>query len=49
MRIDSIDTFVCNAYRTNWVFVRIRTDDGIHGWAKPLSFRDARFVFLVSI
>ena len=32
MKITALKTFVCNAYRTNWVFVKIYTDvDGLHG------------------
>lgn len=31
MKITDIKTFICHAYRTNWVFVKVLTDDGIHG------------------
>lgn len=31
MKVVSIDTFICHAYRTNWVFVRVNTDSGLHG------------------
>ena len=27
MKITGIKTFVCNAYRTNWVFVKVLTDE----------------------
>ncbi len=31
MKITSIRTFLCHAYRTNWVFVKVLTDAGLHG------------------
>lgn len=31
MRVTSIQTFLCHAYRTNWVFVKVATDSGVHG------------------
>ncbi|MDF9827551.1 galactonate dehydratase [Ereboglobus sp. PH5-10] len=31
MKVTAIETHICNAWRTNWVFVRVLTDDGIHG------------------
>lgn len=31
MKVTAIKTFVCHAYRTNWVFVKVLTDDGLHG------------------
>ncbi|MEO6522501.1 MAG: galactonate dehydratase [Mucilaginibacter sp.] len=31
MKITKIETFICHAYRTNWVFVKVLTDMGIHG------------------
>ncbi|MHA4846714.1 galactonate dehydratase [Flavitalea antarctica] len=32
MKITGIKTFICHAYRTNWVFVKVVTDvDGLHG------------------
>lgn len=31
MRIDAIETFICHAYRTNWVFVKVLTDAGLYG------------------
>lgn len=32
MKITGIKTFICNAYRTNWVFVKVLTDcDGLYG------------------
>ena len=34
MKITSVKTFVCNAFRTNFVFVKIETSSGIHGWGE---------------
>jgi galactonate dehydratase len=32
MIIKGIETYICHAYRTNWVFVKVLTDvDGLHG------------------
>lgn len=31
MKVAAIETFVCHAYRTNWVFVKVRTSEGLHG------------------
>ena len=31
MKIKSIKTFVIDCFRTNWVFVKVETDEGIHG------------------
>ena len=31
MKIAEIRTLICNAYRTNWVFVKVITDSGIYG------------------
>ena len=31
MKITKVKTFLCNCFRTNWVFVKIETDAGIHG------------------
>ncbi|MBE2213481.1 MAG: galactonate dehydratase [Opitutaceae bacterium] len=31
MKISAIKTFICHAYRTNWVFVKVLTDEGLHG------------------
>ena len=34
MKITNVKTFVCNAFRTNFVFVKIETSSGIHGWGE---------------
>ena len=31
MKVTAIETHICHAYRTNWVFVKVLTDAGIHG------------------
>lgn len=31
MKVTEIKTFICQAYRTNWVFVKVLTDAGIYG------------------
>ncbi len=31
MKITAIKTLICHVYRTNWVFVKVLTDEGIHG------------------
>ena len=31
MKVTAIDTFICHAYRTNWVFVKVRTDSELYG------------------
>lgn len=34
MKVTQVKTFVCNAFRTNFVFVKVETDAGIHGWGE---------------
>ena len=31
MKVTAIETYICHAYRTNWVFVRVMTDSGLYG------------------
>ena len=31
MKVTCLETHICHAYRTNWVFVRVHTDDGVYG------------------
>jgi len=31
MKITKVKTLICDAYRTNWVFVKVETDKGIYG------------------
>ncbi len=34
MKVTAIKTFICNAFRTNFVFVKVETDSGLHGWGE---------------
>ena len=34
MKITRVRTYLCNCFRTNWVFVKLETDSGIHGWGE---------------
>ncbi|MFC1941829.1 galactonate dehydratase [Chloroflexota bacterium] len=34
MKITAIKTFLCNADWRNWLFVKVETDEGIHGWGE---------------
>lgn len=41
MKITKVKTFICNCFRTNWVFVKVETDSGIHGWGEAtLEYRE---------
>ncbi len=41
MRLHQLTTYLCDAYRTNWVFVKIETADGIVGWGEAtLEYRE---------
>ena len=41
MKLTSLKTYLCDAYRTNWVFVKIETDSGYHGWGEAtLQYRE---------
>lgn len=41
MKLESLTTHVCDAYRTNWVFVKVTTDTGVHGWGEAtLEYRE---------
>jgi galactonate dehydratase len=31
MKITGIKTYICDAFRANWVFVKVQTDEGLHG------------------
>ena len=46
MKITGIKTFVCNAYRTNWVFVKVLTDEpGLYGVGEAtLEYKEATIV-----
>ena len=34
MKITDIKTFIIDAYRTNWTFVKVETDEGVYGWGE---------------
>ena len=34
MKISEIKTFVMDAFRTNWTFLKVETDEGLHGWGE---------------
>lgn len=34
MKITDIKVFVTDAFRTNWTFVKVETDDGLHGYGE---------------
>lgn len=34
MKVTAVKTFICNAFRTNFVFVKVETDSGLHGWGE---------------
>ena len=41
MKITKLKTYICNCFRTNWVFVKFETDSGIHGWGEAtLEYRE---------
>ena len=41
MRLRSLTTYICDAFRTNWVFVKLETEDGLHGWGEAtLEYRE---------
>ena len=34
MKITDIKTYIMDAYRTNWTFIKVETDEGISGWGE---------------
>ena len=34
MKVTAIKTFICNAFCTNFVFVKVETDSGLYGWGE---------------
>ena len=34
MKITDIKTYIMDAYRTNWTFIKVETDEGIYGWGE---------------
>jgi galactonate dehydratase len=45
MKITGITPLVCHCYRTNWVFVKVTTDEGLHGVGEAtLEYREPTLV-----
>lgn len=45
MKITAIKPLVCHCYRTNWVFVKVLTDEGVHGVGEAtLEYREETVV-----
>lgn len=41
MKITSITPYIGDCFRTNWVFVKVETDEGIYGWGEAsLEYRE---------
>ena len=41
MKITKLKTYICNCFRTKWVFFKVETDSGIHGWGEAtLEYRE---------
>lgn len=41
MELGELDVYICDAYRTNWVFVRLTTTSGLVGWGEStLEYRE---------
>jgi galactonate dehydratase len=41
MKITALTPILCHAYRTNWVFVKVTTSDGLVGWGEAtLEYRE---------
>ena len=34
MKITDIKTYIIDAYRTNWTFIKVETDEGLYGWGE---------------
>ena len=34
MKITDVKTYIMDAYRTNWTFVKVETDEGLYGWGE---------------
>jgi galactonate dehydratase len=41
MKLRSLTTYLCDAFRTNWVLVRLDTEEGLYGWGEAtLEYRE---------
>ena len=34
MKITDIKVYIMDAYRTNWTFIKVETDEGLYGWGE---------------
>ena len=34
MKISNVKIYTLDAYRTNWAFVKVETDEGLNGWGE---------------
>jgi len=34
MKITDINAYTMDAFRTNWTFIRVDTDEGLYGWGE---------------
>ena len=34
MKITDIRAYTMNAFRTNWTFIKVETDEGLYGWGE---------------
>ena len=34
MKITDIKAYTLDAYRTNWTFIKVMTDEGLYGWGE---------------
>ena len=34
MKISDIRVYITDAFRTNWTFIKVETDEGLHGWGE---------------
>lgn len=34
MKITDVKTYLMDAYRTNWTFIKVETDEGLYGWGE---------------
>ncbi|MBC2602726.1 galactonate dehydratase [Puniceicoccus vermicola] len=41
MKITALTPYICDCFRTNWVFLKVETDEGIYGWGEAsLEYRE---------
>ncbi|WPJ96851.1 mandelate racemase/muconate lactonizing enzyme family protein [Coraliomargarita algicola] len=45
MKITAITPYICDCFRTNWVFLKVETDEGVYGWGEAsLEYREKTVV-----